>query len=40
MSKILLEKKTIEIDDIMSVLGPRPFELSEGFREYIKGKTN
>lgn len=38
MSKVLLEKKTIEIGDIIGVLGKRPFKLSEGFNTYVEEK--
>lgn len=36
MSVLLLEKETIGLDDIVSVLGPRPFEPKENFRAYIE----
>lgn len=40
MSDLLLKKKTIEINDIMSVLGKRPFDQRDSFTEYIEGMNN
>lgn len=40
MSDVLLEKKTIEIGDILGVLGKRPFKLSESFNRYVEEKTS
>jgi AFG3 family protein len=40
MSQVLLEKKTIEIGDILKVLGDRPFKVSEGFSRYAEEKLS
>lgn len=40
MSQILLQKKTIEIDDIVSVLGNRPFSTSDSFKKYLEEKSS
>lgn len=38
LSNVLLEKKTIEITDILNVLGERPFKTSESFSRYVEEK--
>ena len=36
MSDVLMEKKTIDLKDITSVLGERPFPLKENFKAYLE----
>ena len=39
MADMLIEKETIGIDDIHSIFGKRPFELSTEFQKYLEEKT-
>lgn len=38
MADLLIEKETIGIDEIVSIFGPRPFELSDEFKKYLEEK--
>lgn len=40
LSQALLEKETLDLNEIVKVLGERPFEVSENFREYLKVKNS
>ena len=35
LAKLLVKKETLNLDDIVSVLGPRPFQPKKNFRTYL-----
>ena len=36
LSDALLEKETLDLNDIQAILGERPFPTSDNFREYLQ----
>ena len=36
MSDLLMEKKTIDLKDIIGILGERPFKTSKEFKSYLE----
>ena len=39
VAKLLLEKETITHDDIVDLVGPRPFEGDTAYQQYVSGRT-
>jgi AFG3 family protein len=38
LSDSLLEKETLDLNDIIGILGERPFEAKENYKAYISAK--
>lgn len=38
LAKKLIEKETLDLDDIVSILGERPFPIKSNFKAYLDSK--